>query len=275
MPWLHVYDNGRYAYWLVKFWIEIRSLPEEKARYLRDRLFAQSMTGRAYSCLPLDLWINMTMNKGSKMKAGWLKILRNEKMLFTTMSNVNSVNRVRSALHTMAQMKISSQNHIENSHCRLKIDEEVVQDVDSCITEFDCDPFDLNKPQLIAFVSGVVASGNLVRDFESAHEDGETRVTPFFRERMFSQKRPFDALLHRCSRYTFNKPPATRDSVTGKVRKTDAMENRAMASVIWLVESGEEKFTLAQVMEFRVTDECLPIFNINSIMKKVQNIKVI
>lgn len=148
MPWLHVYDNDRYARWLLEFWLEISSLPEEKARYLRDGLFAQSMTGRAYSCLPLDLWIEMTMNKGSKMKAGWLKILRNEKMLLTTTRNVNSVNRVRAALHTLAQMKISSQSHTENTPSRLNIDEKAVQDLDSCITEFDCDPFDLDKPQL-------------------------------------------------------------------------------------------------------------------------------
>jgi len=28
--------------------------------------------------------------------------------------------------------------------------------------------------------------------------------------------------------------------------KTDAMENKAMASVIWLAETGEKKFTLAE-----------------------------
>ena len=92
---------------------------------------------------------------------------------------------------------------------------------------------------------------------------------------MFSQNRPFDAPVHRCSKYTFSKPLATKDSVTGKVRKTDAMENRAMASIIWLAESGKEKFTLAQVMEFRMTDECLSIFNINGTMKKVQKSKLV
>ena len=133
----------------------------------------------------------------------------------------------------------------------------------------------MDKPQLRALVFGVVASGDLVHDFESTHEDGERRVTQFFKECMFSQNRPFDAPIHRCSRYTFSKPHATKDSVTGKVKKTDAMENRAMASVIWLAESGKEKFTLAQVMEFRVTDECLSVFNINGIMKKVQKSKLV
>ena len=54
---------------------------------------------------------------------------------------------------------------------------------------------------------------------------------------------------------------------------TDAMESQAMASVIWLAQMAEERVTLAQVMEYHVTDECLPIFNINSTMKKVQKSK--
>ena len=60
------------------------TLPEEKERYMKEGLFAKSMTGKSYSCsLPLDLWIEITMNKGSKMKAGWKRILKNEKMLLT------------------------------------------------------------------------------------------------------------------------------------------------------------------------------------------------
>ena len=45
------------------------------------------------------------------------------------------------------------------------IDEGVVQDLESYITDFDCDPFDLDKPQIRSLVSFVVASGNLVYDF--------------------------------------------------------------------------------------------------------------
>ena len=83
MPWLQVYDNDEYGRWLVEFWSEISCLQEEKAQYMVDGLFAQPMTGKPYSCLPQDLWIEMTMNKGSKMAAGWRKILKNEEMLLS------------------------------------------------------------------------------------------------------------------------------------------------------------------------------------------------
>ena len=39
---------------------------------------AQSMTGLPYSCQPLDLWIEVTMNRGSSLKAGWLHLLQND-----------------------------------------------------------------------------------------------------------------------------------------------------------------------------------------------------
>ena len=76
MPWLQVYDNDKYGRWLVEFWLEISSLREVKAQRMRHGLFAQSMTGEPYYCLPLDLWIEMKMNKESKIKAGCLKILK-------------------------------------------------------------------------------------------------------------------------------------------------------------------------------------------------------
>ena len=55
------------------------TLPENS---LMKGIFAQSLTGN-YSSIPMDLWIEMIMNKGSKMKARWEKILQNETMLLT------------------------------------------------------------------------------------------------------------------------------------------------------------------------------------------------
>ena len=91
MLWLQVYDNDKYGRWLVEFWLKISCLQEEKAQHMRDGLFAQSMMGKPYSCLPLDLWIEMTMNKGSKMKVDWLRILRSEQMLFSHVRNANLI----------------------------------------------------------------------------------------------------------------------------------------------------------------------------------------
>ena len=71
MPWLQVYDNGKYGRWLAEFWLEISCLQEEKPKHMRDGLFAQSMTGKQCSCIPLDLRIEMKMNKVVKNES-WL-----------------------------------------------------------------------------------------------------------------------------------------------------------------------------------------------------------
>ena len=44
------------------FWADISNLSEEIDQYMTS-IFAHSITGKLYSCLPTDLWIEMTMNK--------------------------------------------------------------------------------------------------------------------------------------------------------------------------------------------------------------------
>ena len=51
--------------------------------------------------MALDLWIEVTMNKGSKLKSGWLSILKNEKQLLVQGRNVNNIARI-SAAHNKA-----------------------------------------------------------------------------------------------------------------------------------------------------------------------------
>ena len=80
IPWLQIYDKIHYGKWLPNFWAGISNLSEEIDQYMPS-IFAHPIAGKPYSSLPAGLWIEMTMNKGSKMKAGWQQILGNEAML--------------------------------------------------------------------------------------------------------------------------------------------------------------------------------------------------
>ena len=73
LQWLQIYDHDKYGKWMLQFWLEISSLTQEQEEYMRPGLISQSMTGKPYSCLPHDLWVEMTMNKGSKMNLGFGK----------------------------------------------------------------------------------------------------------------------------------------------------------------------------------------------------------
>ena len=56
------------------------NLSEEQAAMMPD-VFAQSMTENPYSAQPPDMWIECAMNKGSKLKSGWKRLLKSEKGL--------------------------------------------------------------------------------------------------------------------------------------------------------------------------------------------------
>jgi len=94
---LMVYDNHEYGRWLPDYWAMLSSLSDDKASFFNDH-FAQSMSGLPYSCQPLDLWIETTMNLNSKLKQGWLQPLGNDKQLFSTIRNTNNVARVKACV---------------------------------------------------------------------------------------------------------------------------------------------------------------------------------
>ena len=81
-------------------------------------------------------------------------------------------------------------------------DEQGVQDLDKCISEFECDPFEEMRPTLRSFQSGTMASDQHVHDLDTAHKDGESLVKSFFKERMFTNVKNFDDTDHRNSRHS-------------------------------------------------------------------------
>ena len=104
----------------------------------------------------------MTMNEGSKFKAGWKNILKNETMLMSHARITNFVNRAGASLQKTANLNTSSSNiHKENMATRMKIDEIAIQDLDKCIIEFEWDPFDPSNITLRILQFGQVASPDL------------------------------------------------------------------------------------------------------------------
>ena len=175
----------------------------------------------------------------------------------------------------LADLKASSNEHKENTNKRVPRDKQAVQDLDKCLDEFGCDPFDLSKPVLRSLQSGMVASDELVKDFETAHANGKLRVPSFVKERMFSDEKGFNDTVHRNSRRNFNNPPAVTGTSEVKVTKTDAMENKAMSQIISLSQKCDVPLLLSVVMKYRVTDKYLSIFHVNGTMRKVVKSKLV
>ena len=199
IPWLQIFDKTHYGKWLSNFWANISNLSGEIDQYISS-IFAHSITGKPYSSLPTDLWIEMKMNKGPKMKAEWQRILGNEAMLCANIKSRNYINQVRVKLHYIADIKSYKSGHKENTASRIKLDELGVQDIDACIVDFNCDPFDPENVQLHSRQSGQLVSKEVEDDLLSAYEDGETKVKEFFKEHIFTRIKEWG--ISKCNRKT-------------------------------------------------------------------------
>ena len=173
MPWMVIYDQTNYGRWLPSLRAILTSPPIKQTQFLSAN-FAQSMTGKPYSCIAWDMWIEMTMYEGSKLKAGWLSILQNENQLMADTRNANNLDQVRAALDNQVNRKQLSQKHNECTPARLHVDEQAVQDIISSIKEFDCFTFNPASPTLRAMRSAIPAPVELIHDLRTTKEDCET-----------------------------------------------------------------------------------------------------
>ena len=215
LPWMAVYDSTNYTRYMSIYWVEMYNLNEDAKSYMEKGLFTASLTGLPFSAIPLDQWIEMTMNKGTKMKGGWIGFTKNESMVNIHTHTVNDMMQIRDKLHSRASLKSAKQNHAANSKSRLKTDEQKVQDIIACSLE-----------------SGFLASKVLIADFNSAKNDGEIQIVKYFEERIKSSEKLITQTIPRNKRYTFQMPPAEVGHECNAPKRTGAMESKALTAQI-------------------------------------------
>ena len=100
---------------------------------------------------------------------------------------------------------------------------------------------------------------------------GEQQISQSFQERVLPDKKKiYDCIAINKSKI-FSKPP--RGNTVDKLRKTGRMKNRAMVKILSL--PAGSKVDLEDLMGYRLTELCFPIFNINGQMRKVIKAKLI
>ena len=271
LPGLMAYDNHDYGRWLPDYWAMLSSMADEQKSFFNDH-FAQSMTGLPYSCQPLDLWIETTMNLNSKLKQGWLQLLHNEKQLFSTTRNVNNVICVKATVNQNLNNQRRHRKHVECQPARMKKDEQAVQDLHACIKDFDAEPFDISQPTLRSLQSGLVASIGLVHDLTTAPSDGRAQVETLLQERVFRKIKPLTATIHRNKRRNFTTEQISSSS--GGPMKVAQMERSGLAALLELVD-GSGMIHLESVLSWRVTEECLSLYNVDGSMRKTAKSKLL
>ena len=214
-----------------------------------------------------DMWIECTMNKGSKMKSGWPSILQNEKQLMVHSRNVNNVARIRAAHNSLATRKAAKRNHTESGPKRMREDEQCVQNLISCMDEFDSFPFNPASPTLRTLQSAMPASDELIADFKSAHSAGEEKLNIFLRDRVFSKNKSLHAPVSLNKRLTFSKDACVEQPGKELKERAAEMERSALKAVINLVEDSQ-LVKLPELLEHRVVEECVALFNSNGTYRK-------
>ena len=114
LPWLTIYDNNQYSRWLPYFWSVLQNLPRDRKSFLEEN-YAHSLTGNHYSGMSLDVLIELTINKRSKLKSGCLSLLKNEKQLLVHSRNCNNIAHIRNAVHQHIGSKKGGYQHTESS----------------------------------------------------------------------------------------------------------------------------------------------------------------
>ena len=108
-------------------------------------------------------------------------------MLCANLKSTNYINQLRVKLRYIADMKSYKSGRKENTASRIKLDELRVQDIDACIADFNCDPFDPENVQLHSLQSEQLVSKEVEDGLLSAYEDSETKVKKFFEEPIFTR----------------------------------------------------------------------------------------
>ena len=137
--------------------------------------------------------------------------------------------------------------------------------------EYEYLPFDPTLPTLRTLQSAMPTSGKLVADFNSAPAAGEETLTSFLRERVFSKNISLHASVPLSKRLTFAKEPGA--TKPGEELTATEMGRTALKAVINLLEISQ-CVDLPQLLEYRVVEECMTLFNSDGIYRERQKSKL-
>ena len=132
----------------------------------------------------------------------------------------------------------------------MKKDEQAVQDILSCLTEFEADPFDESNPQLRSLQSGLVASNGLIKDFKTALEDGRKQAETLLQERVFTKTKQLTETIHKNKKRNFTSEQIR--SASGTPMTVANMEKSGLAALLDLAD-GSGAIKLESALERRVT----------------------
>ena len=166
----------------------------------------------------MDLWIEVTMNLGSSLKAGWLNLLQNDKQLFSTIRNSNNIGKICHALELNLKSIRKLSKHVEYQPAWLKKNEQAIQNILLSLDEFKCDLFDSTNPTLRSIQFGIKATEEVALDFNDALPKDKIQVDIFLDQRIFSEKLKITDRPPKNKRLTFDNNKISKKEIKLSVK---------------------------------------------------------
>ena len=131
--------------------------------------------------------------------------------------------------------------------------EQAVQDLQSCMTDFEAEPFDESNPTRRSLQSDLVASPELVQDFNMVLQDGQTQAETILQERVFTKTKTLTATIHRKKRQNF---ASEKIGVSSGASMTVAHMDRSGLAALLDLADGSGIIKLEAALQGRVTSAC-------------------
>ena len=126
--------------------------------------------------MSLDMIIEVTMNKGYKIKSGCLLVQS---------WNCNNIACISNTVHRYINTIKGAYKHTESSSRRMKEDDYVVQDLLNCISQFECFPINCSNSSNYSVCNTFFEQTDC--RFEICLCDGEVKPIKFLEERILTK----------------------------------------------------------------------------------------
>lgn len=142
--------------------------------------------------------------------------------------------------------------HSDCSPSKMKKNEEIVQDISSCLNKFKFDPFDQT---LRSHQSGITALDALTADNESAKNSGQSKVKKIMDERVYSKSKSLNERVPQSNRKNLSTQDLKQADVENLKERIEKMKCKALESVLELLENSSA-LRLKDVPQNCLISEC-------------------
>lgn len=200
LPWMFAYDRVHYSRYLSLYWCDMQQLPEvcpEAHSLLQGGEFAVQHGTNAFAQVPVDMAIEQTVNKDTKISGGIIGKSLKPRAVKRWMLTAHDRAATTAACEVLAgQRQAAHTSHKESKGMRSVRDENDVNNVIRTIEACAVSPImPSTSCDLVNITTGAVAPPDVQSDIAHAFKRGDNAFRKFVQERLVSGTVSFHSKL--------------------------------------------------------------------------------